>query len=178
MKAIKSFLNLKSGLQYCLYLFFVLIFLHACGSAPAQYQSEGWGRVVSIIDGDTYDLLLENGKSVRIRMHGIDAPERGMPYNKVSKEYLGKLCANARIRYVREDTDRYGRMVAKGYLEDGRNLEQEMVRAGMAWHYTRYSSDKKLASLEKDAREKRRGLWQDSNPVAPWEYRKMKRSRI
>lgn len=152
-----------------------LLLLMACRTGPGQVPEEGWGRVVSVIDGDTFDLLLDSKKSIRIRLNGIDAPERGMPYGKVSKQYLGKLCAGGRVRYVQKDIDRYGRMVAKCFLPDGSNIEASMVAAGMAWHYTRYSSDKKLQALEDEARANRRGLWQDPNPIAPWEYRKMKR---
>lgn len=153
----------------------LVLLLMACRIGPERLPDEGWGRVVKLIDGDTYDLLLDNNKSVRVRMQGIDAPERGMPYNKVSKQYLGKLCAGQQVRYMKEDVDRYGRLVAKGYLKDGRNLEAEMIKAGMAWHFTRYSSDRKLQALEDEARAARRGLWADSNPMAPWDYRKMKR---
>lgn len=152
-----------------------LIVLLACRTGPSQVPDEGWGRVVKVIDGDTIDLLPDSKKTFRIRLSGVDAPERGMPYGKAAKDYLGRLCANQRVRYVKQDVDRYGRMVAKCYLQDGRHVESEMLRAGLAWHYTRYSSDKKLQALEDEARANRRGLWQDPNPIAPWDYRKMKR---
>ena len=70
------------------------------------------------------------------------------------------------------DTDRYGRFVADVLLPDGKSLNRELVRAGLAWHYVRYSNDVTLARLESDARASRRGLWADTRPVPPWEFRK------
>lgn len=134
------------------------------------------GNVVKIIDGDTFDIVL-NGKQTRVRMFGIDAPERGMDYFKVAKEYLGELCMNQVIRIEVMNTDRYGRIVAKSFLPDGRELGTEMIRAGMAWHFKRYSDDELLAQLETTARENRIGLWQSNNPTAPWNYRKRKKEK-
>lgn len=153
---------------------FLVLLVMACRTGPGQVPDEGWGRVVKVIDGDTIDLLPGNKRTFRIRLSGIDAPERGMPFGKAAKDYLGRLCANQRIRYVKQDVDRYGRMVAKCYLQDGRHIESEMLRAGMAWHFTRYSTDQRLQKLEDEARAGRRGLWQDKYPQAPWDYRKTK----
>jgi micrococcal nuclease len=130
--------------------------------------------VVKIVDGDTYDIIL-NGIQTRIRMQGIDTPERGMDYYKVAKEYLGKLCLHQKVRVVGTEKDRYGRLLAKSYLPDGREIGEEMIRAGMAWHFTKYSNDPKLARLEREARVARIGLWSIPNPIAPWDFRKKKK---
>ena len=118
-----------------------------------------------------------NGVQVRIRMEGIDAPERGMDFYKKSKEYLGQLCIGKHIRLEGEKKDRYRRLIAKSYLPDGRELGEEMVKAGMAWHFKKYSSDKTLNALEISAREQRIGLWSMPDPVPPWEHRKQKRKK-
>lgn len=133
------------------------------------------GKVIKIIDGDTYDILTENTETLRVRMEGIDAPERGMAFYRVSKNYLGELCFGQTIKIVQTDTDQYGRAVAWGFLPDGRELGHEMIKAGMAWHFKKYNSDKDLALLENEAREAKRGLWRDANPIAPWELRKKQR---
>lgn len=74
------------------------------------------------------------------------------------------------------DTDRYGRLVGEVLLPDGRNLNHELVRAGMAWWYRRYAQeDTTLAQLEAEARAARRGLWRDPHPVPPWEWRRTQR---
>lgn len=130
------------------------------------------GKVIAIIDGDTYDLLTEEKQTIRIRMEGIDAPERGMAFYRVSKNFLGELCMGQRVKIVQTDTDRYGRAVAWSYLPDGRELGHEMIKAGMAWHFKKYNSDIDLAKLEDEARAARIGLWHDAKPVAPWEHRK------
>ena len=154
---------------------FSFIFL-SC-DVSSQVESDGRsGNVVKIIDGDTYDIILD-GKQTRIRMFGIDAPERGMDYYKASKQYLGELCMNQVLHLDIVNTDRYGRIVAKSFLADGRELGAEMIRAGMAWHFKRYSDDEVSATLETTARENQVGLWSISNPTPPWDYRKRKKSK-
>jgi endonuclease YncB( thermonuclease family) len=136
------------------------------------------GRVVKILDGDTYDLLLENNTTIRIRMDGIDAPEKGMPFSKASKRHLGELCQGQTIKVSKSQEDQYGRIVGFSYLEDGRELGHEMLKAGLAWHYKQYNSDPELATLENEARQAQIGLWKDKNPMAPWENRKLHRQGI
>lgn len=75
------------------------------------------------------------------------------------------------------DTDKYGRTVADVILPDGRVLNRELVSAGLAWWYRRYSQDKSLRQLEEQARSAKRGLWADPNPIPPWCYRKLKKGR-
>ena len=162
----------------------LLVLTLACGSSSTETASTEANissqlrnnTVVKIVDGDTYDVILD-GIQTRIRMEGIDTPERGMDYYKVAKEYLGKLCLNQYVRVVGAKKDRYGRLLAKSYLKDGRELGEEMVRAGMAWHYTKYSSDPTLAKLERQARASGIGLWSLANPIPPWEFRNAKRKK-
>jgi endonuclease YncB( thermonuclease family) len=132
------------------------------------------GRVVKVVDGDTYDIVLDGVQS-RIRMDAIDAPERGQDFGTAAKNYLGELCDGQTIRLNIKSRDRFGRIIAQSFLPDGRELGAEMIRAGMAWHYTKYSSDPRLSKLEAQARAARRGLWSMPNPTPPWDYRKMKR---
>jgi endonuclease YncB( thermonuclease family) len=159
-----------------------LVLAIGCGSSSNESGSNAANissqlrnnTVVKIVDGDTYDVILD-GTQTRIRMEGIDTPERGMDYYKVAKDYLGKLCVNQKVRVVGSEKDRYGRLLAKTYLSDGRELGVEMVRAGMAWHYKKYSSDPTLAKLERQARAAHIGLWSLANPTPPWEFRHAKR---
>ena len=136
------------------------------------------GQVIKVIDGDTYDLLLKDKTTIRVRMDGIDAPESGMPYAKKATQYLGDLCKNQTIKIVKNNVDRYGRTISYSYLKDGRELSREMLKAGYAWHYKEYNSDPELATLEEKARQAKRGLWKDKNPMAPWEIRKIRRQGI
>jgi len=134
------------------------------------------GKVVRVLDGDTYDLLLENKTTVRVRMEGIDAPETGMPYSRKATDYLKELTKGKTIKITLGNKDQYGRVLSYSYLEDGRELSREMIKAGFAWHYKQYNKDPEFAALEKEAKAAQRGLWQDNNPMAPWDVRRMWRN--
>lgn len=136
------------------------------------------GYVVGIIDGDTYDLLMTDKKTVRVRMNGIDAPEKGMPFYNVSKKFLAQLCFNKNVRLENIGIDNHGRILAFSYLDDGRELSHEMIKAGLAWHFKKYSSDSVLSNLEKEAIKSRLGLWVDQKPMSPWDNRRLHRSGI
>jgi micrococcal nuclease len=163
---------------------FTLLFTwtYTCNQEVSDEQSASaeniiTGRVIAIIDGDTYDLLTADTVKYRVRMEGIYAPERGMPYYRVSKDYLGALCFGQRVSIHHSGSDRYSRLLGFTYLDDGRELSREMILAGMAWHYKRYNEDPTLDSLENEARNRKAGLWADKNPKAPWEYRKERRNQ-
>jgi micrococcal nuclease len=158
----------------CLFtLCFVLLF-----SSPSS-ATEFTGKVVGIQDGDTLTVLQDGGVATRIRLWGIDAPEKRQAYSNASKQYLATLAFGKRVKVLVHDTDRYGRTVAEIILPDGRNTNQEMVKAGYAWWFRKYApNDSALANLESDARKAKRGLWADPHAVPPWEYRRVKRSRL
>jgi len=111
---------------------------------------------------------------VKIRLYGIDTPEKGQPYGQAAGKYLSSLIAGSIVDIESVTTDRYGRTV--GIVSDSeRNINQEMVRAGYAWVYRKYC-DRDFCSewlqLEDRARNARIGLWQESNPIPPWEWRR------
>lgn len=156
--------------------FYFLVIILSCTSCN---QDEGnSGKVIAVLDGDTYDVLMKENKTVRVRMEGIDAPEKGMPFYRVSKNYLAELCFGKNISLVENGMDKHGRTLAFSYLDDGRELSHEMIKAGLAWHFKQYSSDSILAGLEVAARNSRAGLWADNNPMAPWENRRLHRAGI
>ena len=123
-------------------------------------------------DGDTFTLLVEGNTQVRIRLHGIDAPERGQPYSQQSTKFLGeRLRGDLKVRIM--DTDRYGRSIGM-VIVDGKNINAALIEAGLAWHYKQYDQNPAWEKLENQAREARRGLWQEKDPTPPWVYRRMK----
>lgn len=135
------------------------------------------GRVINIADGDTLTLLDASNTQHKIRLSGIDAPERGQPFGTVSGEHLGKLVFGEHVTIDYDKRDRYGRIVGKVII--GRqdvNLEQ--TAAGLAWHFKEYqheqsSLDRQLYALtEQQARRNEIGLWSERYPVAPWDWRK------
>lgn len=135
------------------------------------------GKVVGIKDGDTFEILFD-GQSERVRLAEIDCPESAQPFGKAAKQYASDLCFG---KEVTVDTggkrDRYGRVVGTVVTTDGINVNEELVKAGLAWHYKDYSDSEKIARMEVAAREGKAGLWADKNPVAPWNWRKNKRKR-
>lgn len=133
------------------------------------------GRVVRIADGDTVTVLVGGDHQVKVRLFGIDAPERGQDYSRKSREALAELVFEKEVRVVVHDKDRYGRTVGDIYI--GNTLVNEkMIRDGWAWNYVRYSHSKRYAELEREAREAQKGLWADKAPVPPWEYRAHERA--
>lgn len=128
------------------------------------------GKVVGVHDGDNLTLLVERTQH-RIRLNGIDAPERGQPWNQRARQALADLCFGRQVEVVVRGTDRYGRELGDVYV-GGLFVNAEMVRIGLAWHYIQYSHDEGLAALENEAKQAKRGLWADPSPVPPWEYRR------
>lgn len=138
------------------------------------------GRVVGIADGDTVTVLDAQKVQHKIRLSGIDAPEKSQPFGNRSKESLSDLAFDKTVVVETEKRDRYGREVGK-ILVNGRDVNLIQVERGMAWHYKAYereqsADDRKLYdAAEISARTVRKGLWRDSEPTAPWDYRKAKR---
>lgn len=128
-------------------------------------------RVIGVSDGDTITVLRDR-TPVKLRLHGVDAPETGQDFGTQAKALTSKLAFGQTVSVKVVDTDRYGRLVAEVSLADGRLLNHELVRAGLAWWYRKYAPhDHDLERLESDARTGRRGLWADPEPTAPWDYR-------
>jgi micrococcal nuclease len=139
----------------------------AVGQPAAQERFSG--KVVAVADGDTISVM-RDGRAVRVRLEGIDCPEDGQDFGQRAKQFTSKLAFGKVADVDVRDVDRYGRLVARVYV-DGEDLSLALVQAGLAWHFTRYSSDPELARAEVQAREARVGLWSHPNTVPPWEYR-------
>ena len=133
-------------------------------------------RVVRVSDGDTFTGLDDEDRQVKVRLHGIDAPEAKQPFGNVSKQALGDLIAGKTVSVEEVDRDRYGRTVGRVTI-GGKLVNAEQVRAGLAWRYTTYDRRNEFGALEADARRQRRGLWADAAPVAPWDWRKTEKER-
>lgn len=132
------------------------------------------GTVVKVIDGDTIDIL-EGRTKRRVRLYGIDAPEKGQPYNDKAREYLALLVAGKKVKVISKNKDRYGRIVGNIYLLDGTHVNATLLKAGYAWHFKRYAKEESFAQFEQQARKAKAGLWKETNPMAPWEFRKQKK---
>ncbi|MFY7840555.1 MAG: thermonuclease family protein [Lacibacter sp.] len=150
----------------------ILFLLPLMAVTPPSYTLKG--KAVRIVDGDTFDLLVDK-TTYRIRLAGIDAPEKSQDYGTASKQLLGTLCAGELLTVVVTDTDRNKRKIAEVYSSKKVWINKEIIAKGMAWHFKKYSTNKELATAEEQARKQKIGLWSLKNPVAPWEWRKKPR---
>lgn len=151
----------------------ILSLVILCISLPSL-AGDFTGQVVGVVDGDTLDIL-HNRRAERIRLHGIDCPEKGQPFGKVAKWATSALVFGMTVTVQAHDTDRYKRVVAEVVLIDGTNVNQKLVKDGWCWWYWKYAPDDTvLEALEAEAREANRGLWIDPRPIPPWEWRKHK----
>jgi micrococcal nuclease len=157
----------KSMFRFVLLSFLLLALLAA--TPPPLYTLKG--KAVRIIDGDTFDLLV-GSTTHRIRLAGIDAPEKKQDFSNVAKELLGELCNGQLLTVLVTDTDRNNRKIADVYTQQKLWINKELVVKGVAWHFKKYSSNKELANAELLARKQKIGLWSLTNPVAPWDWRK------
>lgn len=130
--------------------------------------------VVGISDGDT--LTARCGQpgayeQVKVRLAEIDAPEKKQPFGERSRQNLASLCFQKSAEIRQSAKDRYGRTVARVTCA-GQDANAAQVGAGLAWAYTKYLTDPAISQLEQRARAAHRGLWADTEPVAPWEWRR------
>ncbi len=135
-------------------------------SAPTRFT----GRVVAVHDGDTISVLVGR-RPVKVRLDGIDCPELSQPYGRVAKLFTSDHVFGKTVEVEQTTVDRYGRSVGRVFV-NGEDLSNLVLAAGLAWHYTQYSSDRSLAAAEQSARAAHRGLWSQPNPTPPWVYRR------
>lgn len=130
-------------------------------------------RLGRVIDGDTVDLE----EAGRVRLHGVDAPERGQPFGPEATRFLEEKLRGRELSILVTDRDRYGRLVGWIYLPDGESAQLLLVANGYAWWYRRYAPEARaLEEAERQARAKAAGLWAQPSPTPPWEWRRRRRS--
>ena len=139
------------------------------------------GKVIKITDGDTINLLDTKKQIHKIRLAGIDAPERGQPYGKAASKFLSKQVNQQTVCVAWNKRDRYKRLVGVIHYE-GRDVNLELVKAGYAWHYKKYQKEQTpadrviYADAEEQARSDVIGLWSEPNPINPSDWRKIKKT--
>jgi endonuclease YncB( thermonuclease family) len=130
------------------------------------------GRVVGISDGDTITVL-QNKTQYKIRLYGIDTPEKSQDFGNKAKQFTSDLVFKKDVKVIQEDTDRYGRIVGTVFV-DGICVNEKIVKNGYAWVYRKYCDKpvcKEWMKLEVQARENKAGLWSLPNPIPPWQFR-------
>lgn len=148
----------------------VAVMAHAATSTTLR------GKCTSVTDGDTIKVLVNN-QEIKIRLNGIDTPEKKQAFGTQAKNFTSQWAFGKDVVVYQTGTDRYKRVL--GWVFIGKRcLNRDLVYNGMAWWYRQYApKDTNLAALEQSARQARRGLWVDPNPVAPWEWRKQQRKK-
>jgi len=154
-------------LKYLLYIFCLLF---------SQYGfCQLVGKVISISDGDTFTLIDSAHHKYKIRLYGIDCPEYGQDFGQVARQFTSKKVFKKMVYVKKKDVDRYGRTVGVVYiLPDSVILNEELLKAGLAWHYLYYDKNKKWTALEAEAKANEKGLWKHKGAIPPWEYRRHK----
>jgi len=150
---------------------------------PERVEGKLKGKVVEVADGDTITVMEGKGRRIKCRLYGIDAPEvpnadrPGQPYGIEAKEVLSDLIYGKTVQVETTGERTYDREVCHVHLKN-EDINLEMVKRGYAWAYRHYLSGayaSEYIDAEREAREKRRGLWKQSNPQPPWEFRQVNR---
>ena len=145
-------------MENVLFIFFLplWVFLFSSNVTATDFHA----KVIHIADGDTITVLNATNEQIKIRLSGIDCPEKAQAYGNKAKQFTKDLVAGKTVTIQAYDTDRYGRTIGDVILDDGRNLSQELVKAGYAWWYRKYAQGNTvLEKLETEARETKAGLW-------------------
>ena len=146
-------------------------------AAQTAHSGVLWGRVVKVADGDTITVLDASLGQHKVRLAGIDAPEKAQPFGNVSRLSLASQVAGKEVRVHTGKVDRYGRSVGVVFV-GGTDVNRAQLERGVAWWYRGYAREQSPADrvaysrAEEGAREARRGLWADKHPVAPWDWRR------
>ncbi|HEA1664653.1 thermonuclease family protein [Klebsiella pneumoniae] len=154
---------------------YIVIFtlLFSCSS----FANNLVGKVTRVIDGDTIEVktlpekILVYEIPIRVRLINIDAPEKKQPFGRWSTNQLKALLAGQSVTVSYTQTDRYGRVLGRVVTANGTEANRQQVLKGAAWVYDKYNTDNSLPALQREAQAQKRGLWADSNPVPPWEWR-------
>lgn len=158
-------------MKYVIFNKFIISIVFALFASYA-FAETIYGKVVSVADGDTLTLLSNNFTEFKIRLAGIDAPEKAQAFGQVSKHQLSSLCFNKQAEVKVVATDKYHRTVGDVFCENA-HANEEMVKGGYAWVYRQYSQGfEQFIPLENAAKDAKIGLWADTQPTPPWQWRR------
>lgn len=158
-----------------------IVGITAIAAQACQHQSQSKiGTVTRVADGDTITVDID-GEKLKVRLCGIDAPEKAQPLGRESGDYLKKMALNKQVAITPVEKDRYGRTVGEVFvIEKPEQFANEaLVLAGLAYHYPQYSQGcpnrESIIEAEKIAQAKRSGVWATATSIKPWDYRKANR---
>lgn len=142
-----------------------------CAGLGALAAKSFSGRVTKVIDGDTI-MVLAGAKQFKIRLDGIDCPEKGQAFGNKARQFTAREVFGKNVKILYQTNDRYQRILGTVYYNRGKELNQELLKVGLAWHYKYYNNSKLYSRLESAAKTRRIGLWANKNPIPPWEFRR------
>lgn len=157
-------------MRKCMQIILLFLLLSSCLNAL-----ELKGKVIAVSDGDTIKLLTQDKVTHKIRLLDIDAPEKSQPFGNKSKENLSKYIAGKTVTVKYTNMDKYSRILGTIYLNN-MDVNLQQIKDGYAWVYKQYSSNQIYYQEEKKAKDLKKGLWIAKEPLAPWEYRKKRKS--
>lgn len=128
-------------------------------------------KVVKISDGDTFVGINRDNLQIKLRIWGIDAPEKKQAYGTKSKDFLSSMIFGKTVTVDVQKQDGWGRYLTYVYTPEGKDVSLEMIKNGYAWHYIKYDSSEKYNAAETNAKKNKLGLWADPKPIAPWDFR-------
>ncbi len=152
-------------------LFLCFIFVPAFFTAISQSTISG--KAIRILDGDTFEILLNGNATYKIRLTDIDAPEKKQDFGFVAKQQLATYIFGKDVKVIYDKLDRNKRILGHVYYQN-EYINLKMVIDGLAWHFKKYSKDERFAVAEQQARKLKKGLWIQPRPIAPWDFRARK----
>ena len=130
------------------------------------------GKVVSVVDGNTFEILTKDKEKVKVMLYDVDSPELDQPHGKEAKVFVEKLLLKKKVKVELKGKDRWGNKLAGIQLKNGSDLSTELVKSGFAWVGERYQKLGQLKGFENSAKDKKIGMWQNQEIVSPWVYRR------
>lgn len=150
-------------------IFALLLPAMLSGETPCTLETIE-GKVIGATNGDTIGVLSPK-EMIKVRLEGIDAPEEGKSFGHKARDHIKELLLNKQVTVNKTGIDKYGRTLGFVYL-GSTDVNARMIEDGYAWQFKLYNTEERLATLESEARESKRGLWADERPISPWENRR------
>jgi len=154
---------------------YLLIFIALLCSPACKERELIFGEVVNVADGDTFTMINSKKDRIKVRLYGIDAPERGQGFSNAAKQFLSTLVMHKNVNIKIVNVDQYKRIVGIVLLGEV-NIHEALLRNGYAWHYTAFDQNVQWSAMEKKARLAKKGLWVDPHAEPPWRFRKNRRA--
>lgn len=129
------------------------------------------GKVISVIDGNTIEVVGEDNETYKIMLHGIDCPELEQEFGAKAKKFLEKLVMEKSVSVKIQGKDRWGTRLGVLFVEGENDPRHELLKEGLAWTAEK-NPIAELEEMKEQAREKSKGLWKQDNPTPPWIFRR------